>query len=210
MSAAALPADVRSTTLAILAFGELTSVERAAADAQAAPSIRDRVDLIAVVGVALSHYEALAARIEALGGDIAELMEGVEPSFTALRERTRPRDWYESLMKGYVFDGINRDFYRAALVNLDETSERVATAVLDDTRQADRLRSRLARAIAEQPELSSRLALWGRRLVGEALVRGRHLITAFDLAVDDEAVSAIAQRVMTNHSRRMAALDLVA
>ena len=210
MSAAEPTADVRLTTLAILAFGELTAVERAAADAQSAPSVRDRVDLIGVAGVALGNYEALAACTEALGGDIAVLLEDVEPSFTALRERTRPRDWYESLMKGYVFDGINRVFYRAALVNLDGTSERVATSVLDDTRQSDHLRRRLAQAISEHPELSSRLALWGRRLVGEALVRGRQLIERFDLAVDDEAVGAISQRVMTNHSRRMAALDLVA
>lgn len=210
MSDAAPSANAQVATLAILAFGELMTVERTVADAHAAPTVGDRVGLIGIAGVALRHYEALAARVEALGGDIVELMQDVEPSFTALRDRTRPRDWYESLMKGYVFDGIIRDFYRAALVNLDETSEQVATAVLDDTRQAEYLRTRLADGIMDEPDLSSRLALWGRKLVGESLMRGRQLIELFDLAVDDDAIAVISQQVMTNHSKRMSALGLVA
>jgi hypothetical protein len=210
MSDAARPADAEVTTLVIMAFGELTTFERTATDAQFAPSVRDKVGLVDVAGHALDHYKALVERVEALGGDIVELMQEIEPEFTAFRERTRPRDWYESLMKGYVFDGILRDFYRAALVNLDETSERVATAVLDDTRQTEYLRVRLASGIADEADLASRLALWGRRLVAEAVDRARRLIGRFELAGDDDAIRALSQKVMANHSLRMSALGLVA
>lgn len=209
MSHAASPADVQVTTLAVLALGELTTFERCATDAQFAPSMKDKVGLAGLAGHALDHYDGFAARIEVLGGDVVGLMQSIEPSYTTFQERTRPRDWYESLMKSYVLDGIMRDFHRAALVNLDESSREVATAALDDTRQADFLRIRLTEAKAEEAELSSRLALWGRRLVGEALTLGRGVILGFGLAADDETLSAILQSVTTHHSQRMSALGLV-
>lgn len=194
----------------MLAFGELTSFEQFAADARIAPSVADKVDLALAAGHSLDHYRALAGRITELGADSVERMRGVGATFAVFGERTQPGDWYESLMKGYVLDGIMKDFYRASLTNLDDTSERVATAALDDTRQAEFLRSRLERAIAEDGSaLSSRLALWGRRLVAEAMTRGRSILLS-EIGAPEATVVAVTESCLSNHSRRMSGLGLVA
>ena len=202
------PADASVTSLTILSLGELVSFHRLATDAQFAPTVRDSIDLSRLAGRSLEHFESLAARIGELQGDLPTMLEAAEHSFAAFRERTRPKDWYESLMKGYVYDEIMKDFSRADLEELDEASRSIAVTALDDTRQAVFLRKRLATAIEDDPVLSSRLALWGRKLVAEALQRMRELTVQFPRhAVVHSEVTA---DVLANHSRRMSALGLVA
>ncbi|MYM19448.1 hypothetical protein GSY69_05560 [Brevibacterium sp. 5221] len=200
--------DASVTTLAILSLSELSAFHRMATDAQYAPTVRDSIDLSRIAGRSLAHFEALTDRIEDLGGDLPRLLAEAEPSFTAFRERTKPKDWYESLMKGYVYDGIMKDFSRAALGELDEASHEVAVTALNDTRQADYLRERLAAAVAGDPVLASRLALWGRKLVAETLHRVRELTEQFPRASVDSA--ELTQHALSEHSRRMSALGLVA
>nr|BFF06637.1 ferritin-like fold-containing protein [Brevibacterium otitidis] len=172
--------------------------------------MQDRVGLATVAGHSLDNFMRLAARIGELGEDATAQMQHVQQAFSELRDRTTPHDWHESLMKGYVLDGIMHDVYRAVLTGLDEESRQVATAVLDDTRQAEDLCTRLAAAIAADRSLSSRLALWGRKLVADSMGRGRRLIRRFQAAETQEAEAQILQHAMTNHSRRMSALGLVA
>ncbi|MBD8020373.1 ferritin-like fold-containing protein [Brevibacterium gallinarum] len=198
------------TTLAVIAHGQLTAFERSATDAQYAPTMQDRVDLATVAGHCLDNFSRLAARIGELGEDTTAQMQHVQQAYSELRDRTAPHDWHESLMKGYVLDGIMHDFYRAVLTGLDEESRQVATAVLDDTRQSEYLRTRLAAAIESDPSLSSRLALWGRKLVADSMGRGRRLIRRYHAAETQEAEAQMVQQAMTAHSRRMSALGLVA
>ncbi|WP_349829499.1 ferritin-like fold-containing protein [Brevibacterium litoralis] len=197
------------TTLALVAFGELTAFEQSAEDARSAASVEDEVGLALVAGHCLDHFRAISARVEELGGDVVEGMRDAARAFSVFHERTRPGDWYESLMKGYVLDGIMKDFSRAALEDLDPTSVRVVSAALDDTRRADHLRDRLARSLADDPALAARLALWGRRLVAEAMTRGRVLLVQL-LGVPEDRVVSITQSCMTAHSKRMSGLGLVA
>ncbi len=195
-------------TLATLAYSELAAFERLATDAQFAPDVRDTVDLARMAGWCLAHFEDLDARITELGGDSVTLMEAARPSFAAFMERTKPTDWYESLMKGYVYDEILKDFARAALDQLDADSRAVATAVLDDTRPVEYLASRLGAAVAADQVLSSRLALWGRKLVAESLRRVRELPGVFPTEL--AAATELSQHIMSNHSRRMSVLGLTA
>jgi len=75
----------------------------------------------------------------------------------------------ERLLKAYVGYGVADDFCKAAAVGLDEVTCTLVMQVLDGTSHAALVVDELGAASAHDDVLSSRLALWGRRLVGEAL-----------------------------------------
>ncbi|WP_137825965.1 ferritin-like fold-containing protein [Brevibacterium sp. 2SA] len=203
-------ASTDAATLALVAYGELTAFERMATNASTAVELDDTVTLSRLASHSFSHFEELSQRISESGQDVIELCRIFEPTFSVLAERTRPRDWYESLMKGFVFDGIMNDFYRMAADKLAEPEHSLAIAVLDDTRAADFVRNRLTADVGEDTQLASRLALWGRKLVAETLGRARHLLTDPVLGIDETVIVEAIPAVTANHSRRMSALGLVA
>lgn len=199
-----------AATLALLAFGELTAFERMATNATTAVHMDDKVVLARLASASFANFEQLSQQISHLGQDAIELCQHFEPTFTVMAERTRPRDWYESLMKGFVFDGIMNDFYRTAVDELDEPGHSLAITILDDTRATDYVRNRLTADVAVDTQLASRLALWGRKLVAETLGRARNLLTDPILGLDEAVVVDGIPAVTANHSKRMSALGLVA
>ena len=203
-------AGTDAATLALLAFGELTGFERMATNSTTAADLDDKVILARLASQSFANFEQLSQHIDQMGQDVIELCQHFEPTFSTLAERTRPRDWYESLMKGFVFDGIMNDFYRTAVDELVEPGYSLAIAILDDTRASDYARNRLTAEVAEDTQLASRLALWGRKLVAETLGRARSLLTDPILGIDEDLVVEMIPSVTSNHSRRMSALGLVA
>lgn len=199
-----------ATTLALLAFGELTGFERMATNATTAADLDDKVILARLASQSFANFEQLSQHIDQMGQDAIELCQHFEPTFSTLAERTRPRDWYESLMKGFVFDGIMNDFYRTAVDELAEPGYSLAIAILDDTRASEYARNRLTSEVAVDTQLASRLALWGRKLVAETLGRARSLLTDPFLGLDEDLVVELIPAVTSNHSKRMSALGLVA
>src|SRR5699024_4434538 len=201
-------AGTDAATLALLAFGELTGFERMATNATTAADLDDKVILAPLASHSFANFEQLSQHIDQMGQDVIELCQHFEPTFSTLAERTRPRDWYESLMKGFVFDGIMNDFYRTAVDELVEPGYSLVIAILDDTRASDYARNRLTAEVAEDTQLASRLALWGRKLVAETLGRARSLLTDPILGIDEDLVVEMIPSVTSNHSRRMSALGL--
>src|SRR5699024_2390898 len=107
-------AGTDAATLALLAFGELTGFERMATNATTAADLDDKVILPRLASQSFANFEPLSNHIDQMGQYVIELCQHFEPTFSTLGERTRPRDWYECLMTGFVFDGIMKDFYRTA------------------------------------------------------------------------------------------------
>jgi hypothetical protein len=99
----------------------------------------------------------------------------VEP-LDAFHARTAPSDWLEGLVKAYVGDGIAADFYRAVAELLDPAAKALVQEVLADTGHAGFVIPRVRAAIAADPKLAGRLALWARRLVGEALAQAHRVV----------------------------------
>ncbi len=153
-----------------------------------------------------------------LGVTIEDAMAPFQASIDAFHERTRPGDWYESLMKAYVLDAFSGDFYRSLADTLDpRTRELLCT--IDSGEGAAHLQRRLKEALSDDPRLASRLALWGRRLVGEALTQAQRVgiereylagILFADVADHTQHSTALFSQLTRNHSRRMSALGLTA
>lgn len=203
--------------LGVMAYGELSAFERLSSDARYSPTLRDRAVLGGLAVSEFQHFELVCAKLAELGVDAEEAMLPFQPSVDHFHERTRPSDWYESLMKAYVIDTVSADFYRsisgyvdadtASLIRTIQSSEG-ATAVLGE---------RLKAALADDPRLASRLALWARRLLGEALTQAQRVsvdhallggLAGVDEARAGELVRELTAELAAAHSRRMSQLGL--
>lgn len=155
--------------LGLVASLEHQAFARLAADSAQAPDVAASLELSRLAVRAAERREQVLARIAELDGDPTAALarfDGVLDDFDA---RTPPTSWAERLLKAYVGYGVADDFCRVVARGLDEESARLVTAVLDDASRAELAVRELDEVCARDAVLSSRLALWGRRLVGEAL-----------------------------------------
>lgn len=201
--------------LGALAYGELTGFERLATDSRFAPTVADKSALAAMAVAEFGHFRLLRERLHDLGVDPEAAMAPFVGPLDAFHDLTAPSDWLEGLMKAYVGDGIATDFYREVSVYVDAGTRALVLEVLADTGHAAFAVDRVRAAIRAEPAVSGRLALWGRRLVGEALTQAQRVAVERDSLVtlmagmgDLAAVAALFDRITTAHSARMDALGL--
>ncbi|MBP1135528.1 hypothetical protein JOE31_001760 [Arthrobacter sp. PvP023] len=202
----------------MMAYGELSAFERFAADARYSPTLHDRAVLGRIAVVEFRHYELVSARLEAMGIDAEDAMLPFQAAVDYFHSRTRPADWYESLMEAYVIDTVSADFYRAISRQLDAGTRDVIEQIQASDETTEVLRERLRSALADDPRLASRLALWGRRLLGEALTQAQRvscehafpgsLTGGGDSAAAKELVSGLIAGLAEKHSSRMRQLGL--
>ncbi|MGH8776400.1 MAG: ferritin-like fold-containing protein [Jiangellaceae bacterium] len=206
--------------LGVLGLGELTAFERLAADAEMAPTLADKAALAAMAVAEFHHFERLRDRLSELGADADQAMAPFREPLDAFHDHTAPADWLEGLVKAYVGDGIAADFYREVAAYLDPDTSALVRDVMADTGHADFAVDRVRAAITADPRVGGRLALWGRRLVGEALSQAQRVAADRDSltalitggvdgsGMDLAAIGHVFARLTENHAKRMDALGL--
>src|SRR6188472_3852034 len=206
--------------LGVIALGELTAFERLVDDAKLAPSLGDKMELTAMAVAEFGHVAPLLDRIAALGGDPVAAMQPFEKPFDEFHAHTKPRDWLEGLVKAYVGDGLAADFYREIAAFLDADTRTIIVDSLADAGQSAFVVDRVRAAIAADPRLGGRLALWGRRLMGEALTQAQRVAADRDAltallaggvdrpGLDLAALGRMFARITERHAERMAELGL--
>ena len=203
--------------LGVMAYGELSAFERLSSDARYSPTLHDRAVLARIAVIEFQHYELVSAKLDAMGLDAEAAMVPFQPSVDHFHERTRPADWFESLMKAYVIDTVSADFYRAVSRDVDSATRALVEQVQADEEATAVLRDRLRAALADDPRLASRLALWARRLLGEALTQAQrvsfeHAFVGGLIGADEEQSKELVRELMrelaAKHSRRMTQLGL--
>ena len=205
-SGAAVPAehgegysDAVVDLLGALAYGELTAFVRLAEDAELAPTLPYTAALGRLAVAEFSHFELLCERLVAIGADPEQAMQPFVAPVDAFHSRTAPSDWLEGLVKAYVGDGIATDFYREISAYVDPSTRELVHSVLEDTGHADFVVTAVREAIDTDPRVGGRLALWGRRLVGEALSQAQRV------AADRDALAM----VLVSGTADMPGADLV-
>ncbi len=208
--------------LGVLAYSELSAFERLTEDAASAPSLADKVALAAMAAREFGHFEGLRARLEQLGADPFSAMEPFHGPVEAFHRHTKPSDWFESLIKAYVGDGLAADFYREVAAHLDSSTRELILTTLDTSGQSEFVVERVRRGIEDDPRIAGRLALWARRLMGEALSQAQRVAAERDAlttllvdgvdrpGMDLAAIARMFGRLTENHTNRMAALGLQA
>ncbi|MBG0833422.1 hydroxylase [Planomonospora sp. ID67723] len=201
--------------LGVLAYAELTAFLRLAEDAaRLAPTLTDRAALGDLAAAEYAHFRLLRDRLASLGADPEEAMAPFTGPLDAWHEQTAPGDWLEALVKAYVGTGIALDFYREAAAHVDEETRRLVEEVLADEGRSQFAVERVTVAIKEDPKLSGRLALWARRMVGEALSQGQHVaavrpeLAALLVSAEEEDIARMFAKLTEAHGRRMEALGL--
>jgi tRNA-(MS[2]IO[6]A)-hydroxylase MiaE-like protein len=167
--AAGQPADGVLDLLGLLAYASLTAFFRISDDAALAISLTDKTALAELAVAEFGHFQLLKGRIEELSADPTTVMQPFVAPVDAFHARTAPSDWLEALVKAYVGDGIAADFYRAVAQVLDPATQGLVQTVLADAGKTEFVVARVREATEADPRLAGRLALWARRLVGEAL-----------------------------------------
>lgn len=179
--------DRALAVLGMIAFGELAAFSRLAADAALAPTLAQRLALSRLAGVALARIERVGERVTALGAELQPVMEPFAGVLVEFDERTTPGTWWERLLKGYVGFGVSDDFSRMIAQGLDPWTRGLVEDLLANDAHGPLVVGILAEAATTDATLDSRLALWGRRLVGEAL--------------------GVVQRVVSEHAELRALLE---
>ncbi len=120
----------------------------------------------------------------------------------------------------YVGDGIARDFYLEMSGFVDADTAGLIRSVFADRGQTDFVVTTIRQAIEADPSLAGRLALWARRLVGEALSQAqrvsaeRESLTALliegEEGLDLAGVGELFARLTTRHTERMSVLGMYA
>lgn len=205
--------------LGVLAYGELTAFERLASDARLAPTIADKHALAGMAAAEFGHYRQLYDHLETVGVSAVEAMAPFVRPLDEFHDSTPPNDWLEGLIKAYVGDGLASDFYRevAAFVQ-DAATKALILEVLADSGQASFAVAKVRAAIQADPAVAGRLALWGRRLVGEALIQAQRVAVDHDALTemlvggsgDLAGIGRLLARLTDNHTARMQALGLQA
>ena len=206
--------------LGVIAYGELTAFERLVDDAKLAPSLGDKMELTTMAVAEFGHVAPLLDRIAALGGDPVAAMQPFEKPFDEFHAHTKPRDWLEGLVKAYVGDGLAADFYREVAAFLDRGTRDLVIDSLEESGQSRFVIDRVRAAIEADHRVGGRLALWGRRLMGEALSQAQRVAADRDAltallaggidrpGMDLAALSRMFARLTENHTKRMDELGL--
>lgn len=207
--------------LGMVASLQLAEFSRLAADASLAPSLPQRLELSGMARGALDRLDQVAARVAELGGELEAVMGPYAGVLVEFDTRTVPSTWWERLLKAYVGYGVADDFCRMLAPAATPATRTLVEEVLEDEAHSRLVVDALAGAVRHDATLASRLALWGRRLVGEALNTAQVVLAQHEdmhrllgSAMADQASADPQQKLFAlltaEHSRRMDRLGLAA
>lgn len=201
---------------ALLAYGEVAAFYRLTDEAQMAPDLNGRINMAAMAAAEMGHYELLRDALAGRGVDVVPAMSHYSVALESYHGLTTPSTWLEALVKTYVGDALAADFYlEIADVLPDEVAD-VVRAVLSETAHSQFVVAEVCAAVSASDVERSRLALWSRRLLGEAITQAQHV-----LAERDELVELVVagtdglgrmteffERLQRTHADRMTELGL--
>lgn len=206
--------------LGALAYAELSAFSQMAADADLAPTHGLKADVAALAVQEFLKYQAIALRLEQMGVDPDDAMAPFVAAIDGFHQRTEPSDFHEGIVKAYVGEGIAQDFYREIAAFLDpHTREFVLTVLAKTPARRDFVVAEVRSATADDARLAGRLALWGRRLVGEALSQAQSvtadresiallLVGGTGFGADLAEIGRMFARITQAHTRRMTRMGL--
>lgn len=176
-----------------------------------APRPADKDALARAAAIVLDRYRGIMAEIERLHLDRSDVLQPHLPAIEEFEARTSGNSWYEQVASAHVTIGFLTDFWMRLAGGLPrELGERVID-VLGAGDLGEPLHRILERAIAAEPRLASRLALWSRRLVGDTLLQARSALVLHDDRSKDEAqIEPVFTELIAEHTRRMDKLGLTA
>jgi tRNA-(MS[2]IO[6]A)-hydroxylase (MiaE)-like len=193
------------------AYVQLTLFENLSRAISNAPTVAAKAAIGRTAEVSIRKHRALADEIAKSGSTPAAAMEPFTQTIDEFERTVHGADWYENLVTCYLTAGFLDDFFvRLALGLPADAARRVAEIYSSGSADAV-LGAELTAAIATNPRLASRLAMWGRRLVGDTMLVARASLHYSDNHKSDEArIEPVFTELIAAHTRRMDSLGLTA
>lgn len=176
-----------------------------------APTTEAKARLTRAAALSLAKHHGLTAEIERHGWTVAETMKPATADIDRFQRVTQGADWFENLTTCYVTAGFLDDFFLRLAGGLSGATSTHVIAVMTLPSGEKLLAEELLTGIANDPRLAARLALWGRRLVGDTILVARSGLGASDNHDSDEArIEPVFTELIAAHTRRLDALGLTA
>ena len=201
---------------AVLAYGEIAAFYRLTDEARMAPNLRGRISMASMAAAEMGHYELLRDALERRGVDVVEAMSKYVSALENYHRLTMPSTWLEALVKTYVGDALAADLYLEIADGLPDEVADVVRAALSETGHSQFVVAEVRAAVTSSGKQRSRLALWSRRLLGEAITQTQYVLADHDELVDLVVSGAgglgqlnvFFERLQQTHDRRMHELGL--
>jgi len=202
---------------AVLAYGEVAAFYRLTDEARMAPNLQGRISMASMAAAEMGHYELLRDAMERRGVDVVPAMSKYVSPLENYHRLTTPSTWLEALVKTYVGDALAADLYLEIADNLPDEVADVVRAALSETGHSQFVVAEVRAAITNSSKQRSRLALWSRRLLGEAITQAQYLLADHDELVDLvvsgtgglSQIGSFFERLQHTHDQRMRELGLV-
>ncbi|MEO6116598.1 MAG: ferritin-like fold-containing protein [Pseudolysinimonas sp.] len=193
-----------------LAYLTLVLFENLSRAVTLAPTTEAKTSLSRATAQVLEAHEALIGELTHARIDPVAAMEPFRAELDDFRRRTQGADYPETLVTCYLTGGFLTDFFSGLAAGLpNDLAERVESLLDIDTGQ-DALVAELRTAIDASARLASRLAMWGRRLVGDTMLVARSSLAIGGELPGEERIEPVFTELISAHTRRMDALGLTA
>ena len=208
--------------LGVLAYEELTTYQSLSVHAFSAPDLASRLELCRFAVADFEHIRLIEGRLGELGSTLEGAMAPFVGAIDDLNRRTRAETWLEGLVKASVAAGIVADFYRDLARLVAPRPRAVVAEVVAANAKSDYLIEAVRSSIEPGSKEASRLSLWGRRLVGEALTQAQQVAADRDAmgglligtverpGADLGEIGEILKRATARHTERMTRMGLTA
>lgn len=174
-----------------------------------APTTDAKSRLARAASEMLAMHEGLSDELVRMGADPAEEMEPFRIALDDFQRRTKGANWHEILVTCYLTNGFLLDFFAGLASGLPDELDDRAAELLQRREGEAVLVEELRRGIEADAQLASRLAMWGRRLIGDTMLVARLAIEQHPDA-SEERVDPVFTELIASHTRRMDRLGLTA
>jgi tRNA isopentenyl-2-thiomethyl-A-37 hydroxylase MiaE len=201
---------------ALLAYGEVAAFYRLTDEARMAPNLAGRINMASMAAAEMEHYEMLRDALDRRGVDVVPAMTKYASALENYHRLTTPSTWLEALVKTYIGDALAADFYLEIADALPVEAANVVRGVLSETGHSQFVVAEVKAAVTASDRQRHRLALWSRRLLGEAITQAQFVLADHDELVDlvvssGEGLVRLTEffdRLQRTHSSRMRELGL--
>lgn len=156
-----------------LAYLQLSQFEILTNELKFAPTTHYKAQLSEAAAKCFEQYRAISKLIVATGADVTDAMDPFVERIETFQSRISGVDFYETIIKIYLVSGLLNDFYKRLAVGLDAGTRASIEKILSDKTFEKYATKVLSESMADDPTLASRLALWGRRIMGDVLLELR-------------------------------------
>ena len=199
------------TFLGRAAYVQLVIFENLSEAVASAPNAEAKDRLGRLASISLTKQRGLTAEIDRLGLEAGAVMQPFAPSIDAFKDATEGGDWFEQLVTCHITAGFLDEFFVLLAAGLPKDVAARIESVLQNDSGSTALALELREAIDADPKLSSRLAMWGRRLLGDTmLIARRSLVLTTNHDSDEARIEPVFTELIASHTRRMDALGLTA